>query len=155
MTTDLPYRPCVGVVLANAEGLVFTGERIDTPGAWQMPQGGIDKGETPQDAALRELEEETGIPGALVAVEAEHPEWISYELPDHLVGRMWGGRFRGQTQKWFLLRFKGDDSVIDLKAKDEEFARWRWSHPDRILGDIVPFKREVYGKVIEHFRGLL
>jgi len=155
MTADLPYRPCVGVVLANAEGLVFTGERIDTPGAWQMPQGGIDKGESPEDAALRELTEETGIPRALVTVEAEHPDWIRYDLPDHLLGRVWGGRFKGQTQKWFLLRFRGKDSVIDLKAKDEEFARWKWSGPDQVLDDIVPFKREVYEKVIGHFRDLL
>ena len=89
MKNDLPYRPCVGVVLANAEGLVFVGERIDTPGAWQMPQGGIDKGETPADAALRELEEETGVPASMVAVEAEHPDWVLYDLPDHQEFSRW------------------------------------------------------------------
>ena len=155
MMTALPYRPCVGVVLTNREGLVFTGERIDTPGAWQMPQGGIDKGETPECAALRELEEETGVPASVVSVEAEHPDWIPYDLPDHLLGKMWGGKYQGQTQKWFLLRFKGEDGIIDLKAKDEEFARWRWSTPDQVLADIVPFKRDVYRQVIGHFREIL
>ena len=155
MTTDLPYRPCVGVVLANRDGLVFVGERIDTPGAWQMPQGGIDKGETPENAAKRELCEETGVPAHLVEVVAEHPDWIDYDLPPHLVGKMWGGRYRGQTQKWFLLRFQGDDTIIDLKAKDEEFAKWRWSTPDDALAHIVPFKRPVYEAVLSHFKDLL
>lgn len=155
MSTELPYRPCVGVVLANPKGLVFTGERVDTPGAWQMPQGGIDAGETPENAALRELEEETGIPATLVTIEAEHPDWVLYDLPDHLLGRMWGGRYRGQEQKWFLLRFQGVDTDINLKARDEEFARWRWSDPDQVLADIVPFKRSVYDEVIGHFRDML
>ena len=153
--TDLPYRPCVGVVLARRDGLVFTGERIDTPGAWQMPQGGIDKGETPEAAALRELEEETGVPRGLVMMEAEHPDWIAYDLPEHLVGKMWGGRYRGQSQKWFLLRFMGEDGDIDIRRQYEEFARWRWSTADEVLAHIVPFKRDVYKKVIEGFRGLL
>lgn len=155
MTRDLPYRPCVGVVLVNPQGLVFVGERIDTPGAWQMPQGGIDDGETPENAAIRELYEETGVPASMVEVVAEHPDWIGYDLPDHLMGKMWGGRYRGQTQKWFLLRFQGDDSVIDLKAKDEEFARYRWSTPDEALENIVPFKRAVYEEVLGHFKGFL
>ena len=152
MTKDLPYRPCVGVVLANSEGLVFTGERIDTPGAWQMPQGGIDKGEAPEIAALRELEEETGVTSALVTVEAETGGWITYDLPDHLVGKMWKGRYRGQAQKWFLLRFHGVDTDIDITAHDHEFARWRWSTPGQVLSDIVPFKRHVYRQVMDEFR---
>ncbi|NNL35273.1 MAG: RNA pyrophosphohydrolase [Silicimonas sp.] len=151
MSNDLPYRPCVGVVLANPEGLVFTGERVDTPGAWQMPQGGIDKGETPRIAALRELEEETGIPSSQVVVEAETPGWIMYDLPDHLIGKLWKGRYRGQKQKWFLLRFQGDDGAIDLDKHHREFIRWRWSTPDRVVADIVPFKRDVYLKVMSSF----
>lgn len=155
MTKLRPYRPCVGVVLANPSGLIFTGERIDTLGAWQMPQGGIDDGETPAAAALRELEEETGLPPSLVTVEAEHPDWVLYDLPEHLVGRLWKGRFRGQTQKWFLLRFHGTDSDIDIAKHDHEFARWRWSTPDEVLRDIVPFKRSVYDQVIAAFRPAL
>ncbi len=155
MTKDLPYRPCVGIVLANPQGLIFTGERVDTPGAWQMPQGGIDDGETPEAAALRELEEETGLPAASVTIEAEHPDWVLYDLPDHLVGKLWKGRFRGQTQKWFLLRYDGPDSAIDIAKHDLEFARWRWSSADEVLRDIVPFKREVYDQVIAAFRAKL
>lgn len=155
VTDDLPYRPCVGIVLANASGQIFTGERIDTPGAWQMPQGGIDDGEAPQDAALRELEEETGLAADQVSVEAEHPEWVLYDLPDHLVGKLWKGRYRGQRQKWFLLRFVGSDSAIDIAKHDHEFARWRWSGADEVLRDIVPFKRTVYEQVIAAFRDRL
>ena len=155
MTHDLPYRPCVGVVLANAEGLIFTGERIDTPGAWQMPQGGIDKGETPEIAALRELEEETGVPATLARIEAEHPDWIAYDLPDHLVGKMWKGKYKGQTQKWFLLRFTGQDRDIDITREHREFSQWRWSAPDEVVENIVPFKRTVYARVIDGFRNLL
>ena len=155
MTQDLPYRPCVGVVLMNAQGLVFTAERIDIPGAWQLPQGGIDKGETPEDAALRELEEETGISRDLVEVAAEHPDWVLYDLPDQLIGKVWKGRFRGQKQKWFLLRYQGDDAQIDLAKHHKEFTRWRWSTPDQVIRDIVPFKRAVYERVFAGFAGHL
>jgi putative (di)nucleoside polyphosphate hydrolase len=155
MTKDLPYRPCVGIVLVNARGQIFTGERIDTPGAWQMPQGGIDDGETPDIAALRELEEETGLPAETVTIEAQHPDWVLYDLPDHLVGKLWKGRFRGQKQKWLLLRFHGQDSQIDITKHDHEFARWRWSTADQVLSDIVPFKRAVYDQVITAFRNRL
>lgn len=151
MSHDLPYRSCVGVVLANPQGLVFTGERIDTPGAWQMPQGGIDPGETPGIAALRELEEETGVPPGLVTVEAETPGWIRYDLPPHLLGKVWKGRFGGQEQKWFLLRFHGADDDIDITRHHKEFARWRWSSPEQLMADIVPFKRDVYQQVMQAF----
>lgn len=155
MTNSLPYRPCVGVVLANESGLIFTGERIDTPGAWQMPQGGIDPGENPAQAAFRELAEETGIPANQTRLEAETPDWVLYDLPDHLRGKLWKGKYRGQKQRWFLLRFLGQDSAIDLTAHDQEFARWRWSPPDQVLRDIVPFKRDVYQTVITTFRDKL
>ena len=153
--TDLPYRACVGVVLARPDGLIFTGERVDTPGAWQMPQGGIDKGEKAEAAALRELEEEAGVPRDLVEVEAETRDWIAYDLPDHLIGKLWGGKYRGQRQRWFLLRFLGSDTDIDITLHDKEFARWRWSSADEVLADIVPFKRGVYAQVIAEFRDRL
>lgn len=152
MIDERPYRPCVGIVLANSNGLIFTGERVDTPGAWQMPQGGIDEGETPEAAAIRELEEETGLAPDLVTVEAAHPDWVKYELPPHLIDTLWNGRYRGQTQKWFLIRFDGPDSAIDVTKHDREFARWRWSSTDEVLRDIVPFKRGVYDAVIAAFR---
>ena len=111
----LPYRPCAGVMLVNASGEVFVGQRKDSDvAAWQMPQGGIDPGETPREAALRELEEETGVPAALISVEAETDGWVRYDLPDHLVGKLWKGRYRGQEQKWFLMRFRGDDGDVKI-----------------------------------------
>ncbi len=155
MTAKLAYRPCVGVVLVNAHGQIFTGERVDTPGAWQMPQGGIDDGETPDAAAFRELEEETGVTPKSAWLVAESPNWVRYDLPDHLVGKLWKGRFRGQKQKWFLLEFVGKDDEIDIFKHDREFARWRWSTRDEVLRDIVPFKREVYQQVIAAFRSQL
>ena len=151
MTIDLPYRPCVGVVLATPEGFVFTGERVDTPDAWQMPQGGIDPGEDGQTAALRELLEETGVAPSLVTLEAEHPDLIRYELPEHLIGKLWKGRFRGQEQRWYLLRFHGADDDVNIDQKHREFARWRWSTPQEVVRDIVPFKRDVYEQVMAGF----
>ncbi len=153
--TVAEYRPCVGVVLLNADGLIFTGERVDTPGAWQMPQGGIDDGEIAQDAAYRELEEETGVAGDSIKLEAELPNWIHYDLPEHLVGKLWKGRFKGQKQKWFLFRFSGEDSQVDLTKHDQEFSRWRWSTAEEVVRDIVPFKRSVYQQVIDGFSGHL
>lgn len=147
----LPYRPCVGVVLMNADGLIFTGQRIDTPGAWQMPQGGIDDGETPQDAALRELFEETGVVAEKVQVIAETEDWLHYDLPHHLVPKLWKGRFRGQTQKWVLMRFEGVDGDVDITQPPAEFSEWQWMPKEQLLEKIVPFKAALYGQVIEAF----
>jgi putative (di)nucleoside polyphosphate hydrolase len=159
MTRDpasLPYRPCVGVMLANATGHVFVGQRIDSPGpAWQMPQGGIDTGETPRDAGLRELEEETGVTPDLVDIVAETAGWVHYDLPHDLIGRLWGGKYRGQKQKWLLMRFLGEDRQIRIDTEHPEFSRWRWLPPDDLPGQIVPFKRKVYEAVLSEFASLL
>ena len=149
----LSYRPCVGVMLLNATGEVFVGERIDTPGAWQMPQGGIDMGEEPQAAALRELSEETGLQSEKVAIESETPGWITYDLPFEMVPKRWGGRFRGQKQKWFLMRFLGIDSDVNIDTDHPEFLSWRWMPQNDLIHHIVPFKRTVYAKVLRAFEG--
>lgn len=151
----LPYRPCAGVVLINAEGLIFAGQRIDMPGAWQMPQGGLDAGETPREAALRELAEETGVAPDLVEVLAETPGWVHYDLPPELRGKVWKGRFGGQKQKWVLLRFLGADADIRIATEHPEFDRWQWMPAQELLANIVPFKRDVYAEVLEGFRGWL
>lgn len=153
----LPYRRNVGIVLANAANQVFVGQRTDRqphePPAWQMPQGGIDKGEDPQTAALRELTEETGVTPDLITIEAETDGWISYDLPHDIVPRIWKGRYKGQEQKWFLLRFHGQDSDIRLDADDfQEFSEWRWLPADDVVAQIVPFKRAVYESVFAAFR---
>ena len=148
----LPYRRNVGVMLVNDRGEVFVGQRIDTDGpAWQMPQGGVDAGETPRAAALRELEEEIGVPPDLVEVEAETRGWVTYDLPRELVPKVWNGRFRGQKQKWFLLRFRGQDSDIDIATEHPEFSEWRWLPPKDLPAAIVPFKRAVYERVLDEF----
>lgn len=148
----LPYRPCAGVVLVNSAGLVFGGQRIDNPGeAWQMPQGGIDPGETPREAALRELGEETGLAPDKVVIEAETAGWISYDLPPELLGRMWKGKYCGQRQKWVLMRFTGRDADVNLATEHAEFDRWAWMTPEDLIARIVPFKRDVYTQVFAEF----
>jgi len=156
----LPYRPCAGVVLINRAGLVFAGQRIDNPGddrerAWQMPQGGIDEGETPHQAALREMTEETGITPNLVDVLAESPDWVTYDLPAELLGKVWKGRYGGQQQKWLALRFLGADSDVNIQTRHPEFDRWQWMLAGDLVARIVPFKRAVYEQVFRDFRQLL
>lgn len=159
MTPDpesLPYRPCVGVVLINPQGLVFAGQRLDaTQPAWQMPQGGIDEGEKPKEAALRELWEETGIKPDLVEFVAKTHGWVTYDLPPDLLGRVWGGKYRGQKQKWFLFRYLGTDDQVNIATEHPEFAEWRWIDVDTMVASIVPFKRAVYQEVVRSFRAYL
>lgn len=152
----LPYRPCVGLMVLNAAGEVFVGQRLDRSyDAWQMPQGGVEKDEDPRDAALRELEEETGITRDLVQVEAETVDWLPYELPHDLVPKLWKGRFRGQKQKWYLLRFTGTDAQVNIVTAEPEFSAWRWLAADAMLDGIVPFKRDVYARVVAEFADYL
>ncbi|MFN4166171.1 MAG: RNA pyrophosphohydrolase [Ferrovibrio sp.] len=147
-----PYREGVGIALLNRDDLVFVGQRIDqTAEAWQMPQGGIDPGEDPLQAALREMEEEIGVPAKLAEVIAESRGWLSYDLPADLADKVWGGRYRGQRQKWYLARFKGRDSDINIETPHPEFKEWRWL-PFRQLPDlIVPFKRPIYELIVAEF----
>lgn len=148
----LPYRPCVGVVLMNGDGFVFVGQRMDqNTDAWQMPQGGVDEDEDPFEAALRELWEETGVTADLVERVAETEGWLPYDLPHDLVPRIWKGRYRGQEQKWYLFRFLGRDDQIDIETNHPEFSRWKWQDPDRLVAEIVPFKRDVYERVVAAF----
>ncbi|MAQ37559.1 RNA pyrophosphohydrolase [Thioclava sediminum] len=152
----LPYRRNVGVVLMNPAGLVFAGQRIDNPGpAWQMPQGGIDKGEKPKEAALRELEEETGVNPDLVEIVAKTSDWVRYDLPHDLVPKIWNGRWRGQEQKWFLMRFLGSDDQVQIETDHPEFSVWQWMPFDELVENIVPFKRSVYEAVRAEFRDYL
>lgn len=150
--TDLPYRPCAGIMLVNRDWKVFVGQRLDQRvEAWQMPQGGIDDGEQPAEAALRELEEEVGTGKAEIIAEA--PDWIPYDLPPELVGNVWKGRYRGQTQKWFLLRFTGEDSDIDIATEHQEFGEWRWADLSELVDMAIDFKRDTYRRVIDAFIG--
>ncbi len=151
---NLPYRQCVGIVLFNSDGNVFVGERLDHPGAWQMPQGGIDANESIEHAALRELREETGTDKAEVVYVSD--EILTYELPDHLLGKLWGGRYKGQEQRWAALRFTGEDRDITLYDKvHPEFAAWKWVPLPQVCELIVPFKRATYEAVIREFTPVL
>lgn len=146
----LAYRPGVGVMLVDGRGEVFVARRIDMDDeAWQMPQGGIDEGESPRQAALRELAEEIGT--SEVRIIAESEDWLSYDFPDELVGRAWGGRYRGQRQKWFLARYLGRDEDIDLDTGQPEFSHWKWLPMTELPGVIVPFKRDLYKALVALF----
>lgn len=152
--TKLPYRPCTGVMLLNPDNKVFVGQRIDTTmEAWQMPQGGIDEGEDPEGCAFRELKEEIGTNNAKVI--ASTKGWLTYDLPSNLVGKVWGGRYRGQKQKWFLMRFLGDNADIDLDTHHPEFIAWKWVESRDLPALIVPFKRDLYHAVIKEFSAYL
>ncbi len=155
-----PYRPCVGIMLINQAGLVFIGRRkdkhlgehVDAGHEWQMPQGGIDEGESPLAACMRELREETGVERASVLAEAT--DWYAYDLPEDVSEKAWSGRYRGQRQKWFALRFLGRDSEIDIDAPHghkPEFDAWRWERMERLPDLIIPFKRQVYENVVRDF----
>ena len=154
---DLPYRLCAGIMLANTDGKIFVGQRIDNPDsdAWQMPQGGIEAGEDPAAAALRELEEETGVGAHLVDIIAQSANEHFYDLPDDLVSSIWRGKYRGQRQWWFLMRFKGADSDINIATKHPEFSRWDWVEGDRLPHLIVPFKRRLYEGILAEFEALI
>lgn len=148
----LPYRPCVGAMVVNADGLVLTGQRIDTDGgAWQMPQGGVEAGEDPLPAALRELREETGITEDKVTLLRATDDWVTYELPAELIGKLWKGRYRGQKQLWFAFRFHGTDADVNIATPEPEFRAWRWATPAQVVADIVPFKRDLYAQVLAAF----
>ena len=149
----LPYRPAAGIMLVNRDGKVFVGQRLDsTLEAWQMPQGGIDEGEDALTAALRELAEETGIAADKVELVATAQEELLYDLPDDLIGKLWGGRYRGQRQTWFLFRFLGEDaSDVDIATEHQEFRAWRWADPVDLPAMIVPFKRRLYQDVLAAF----
>lgn len=157
---DLPYRPCVGLAVFNAQGLVFVGRRtggpehVDATHSWQMPQGGIDDGEDPYEAALRELFEETSIRSIQRLGEVEG--WLKYDIPRDIAGQAWKGKYRGQKQKWYALRFTGHDSEIDIAnpgggAHKPEFIEWRWDRLENTPALIVPFKRPVYDDVVKNF----
>lgn len=149
----LPYRPCVGVMVLNRDNLIWSGRRIDNAAdAWQMPQGGIDKGEDPRTAALRELEEETSIPADQVEVLGEMEDWLPYDLPHDLVPKLWKGRYRGQMQKWFAMRFDGPDATINIETGEPEFSHWAWMSHSDLVNKIVPFKQRTYEQVFAAFK---
>jgi putative (di)nucleoside polyphosphate hydrolase len=151
-SASLPYRPAAGVMLINGRRQVWVGQRIDsTLEAWQMPQGGLDPGEDPLDGALRELEEETGIARHLVELVARAPMELTYDLPNDLIGKLWQGRWRGQRQHWFLMRFLGSDADVHIDTPEPEFRAWKWAEPAELPTLIVPFKKRLYEQVLEAF----
>ncbi len=153
---SLPYRPCAGIMLVNRSGKIFVGQRLDTrTEAWQMPQGGIDEDEDPELAALRELEEETGISRRLVTIIARSNDEHFYDLPPELVGKLWKGRWRGQRQTWFLMRFMGEDEDVNIETDHQEFRAWKWVDPDAVPAMIVPFKEKLYRNVLKEFIALI
>jgi putative (di)nucleoside polyphosphate hydrolase len=153
---DHLYRVGAGIMLLNSEGKAWVGARIDNPAdAWQMPQGGIDDGEDPWIGALRELEEETGIRPELVEVIAQCPEALRYDLPDEWRPRLWGGKWKGQIQHWFLARFLGEDSDVNLQTDHPEFRAWKWVAPEDLPQLIVPFKRGLYSRLLADFSAYL
>lgn len=157
MTGDaLPYRPCVGILLLNRDGRIFAGRRIDgIAEAWQMPQGGVDPGEAEDVAAMRELQEETGLhPSDVRMLRAARSE-VRYDLPPELLGKIWGGKYRGQTQRWFAMRMTSTDAAIRIDTDEPEFAEWRWMTADTLMQAIVPFKRDVYRDVFAEFSDMI
>jgi putative (di)nucleoside polyphosphate hydrolase len=154
--SDLPYRPCAGVMLVNAEGKVFVGQRIDSSvEAWQMPQGGIDPGEDAETAAIREIGEETGIDPAFIQIVTRTADELIYDLPPELVGKLWKGKYRGQRQTWFLARFTGTDADVNIATPHPEFRQWKWAEPSELPDMIVPFKRALYEDVVSRFAPLI
>ncbi|WP_321395181.1 RNA pyrophosphohydrolase [Emcibacter sp.] len=146
----LPYRPCAGMMLVNRDGKVFVAQRIDQVAeAWQMPQGGIDEDENPEAAALRELKEEIGTDNVELIAETE--DWMTYDLPEHLIGKVWKGRYRGQKMKWFVYLFLGEDEEINLETHHPEFSEWKWIELSDLPDMIVPFKRELYQTLTDRF----
>ena len=155
---ELPYRPCAGIMLANMQGKIFVGQRMDRlegTGAWQMPQGGIDDGEEAETAALRELFEETGVRADLVDILARSKEEYFYDLPDDMIGQMWKGKYRGQRQMWFLMRFKGTDADINIETAHQEFTSWQWVDAAQVPQLIVPFKKRLYENILSEFADLI
>lgn len=150
--TDLPYRPCAGVMLLNPAGHVFVGQRMDSSSeAWQMPQGGIDPGEDAETAAFRELEEETGIVSRKASLVAQASRELLYDLPDELIGKIWKGKYRGQRQSWFLMRFEGSDGDVNIASEHQEFRAWKWAEPMELPRLIVPFKKRLYEELLVEF----
>jgi putative (di)nucleoside polyphosphate hydrolase len=150
--TDYGYRPAVGVMLLNREGKAFVGQRLDsTLEAWQLPQGGLDPGETAEEGAFRELEEETGIARDKVEIVARCPAELYYDLPEDLIGKVWKEPWRGQRQTWFLARFLGRDEDVNIATPDPEFRAWKWAEPAELPAMIVPFKKELYEQLLAAF----
>lgn len=158
--SNLPYRPNAGLVLLNGAGKIFAGKRLDTPDAWQMPQGGVDKGEAFEAAAFRELEEETGVSRNLVQLLATSKTPLRYDFPPEVAQKLFTrkngkAKFRGQEQRWYLMRFLGLDSQINIQTDEPEFSEWKWMGPEELLEYIVPFKRDIYRQVFDGFSGYL